>query len=189
MLCGVPPFHAATREAILQKHLTEAPVPMRRRRAVPVSVESAVALALDKQPEVRPFMPDFLNHLWSEAHRPAPRWKRTAVIVCGAALAVSVALLMISGPLVLRSRTSRPLEQATQPPAIKETPASEPSLRGDSPRAATRRSSCANNSPAIMGRAHVTVTPRRRPPARVPPGCGARSSVTPAAGTPSAPSA
>ena len=107
MLCGVPPFHAATREAILQKHLTEAPVPMRRRRAVPVSVESAVALALDKQPEVRPFMPDFLNHLWSEAHRPAPRWKRTAVIVCGAALAVSVALLMIWGPLVLRSRASR----------------------------------------------------------------------------------
>jgi len=32
MLCGVPPFRAATREAILQKHLTEAPVPMRRRR-------------------------------------------------------------------------------------------------------------------------------------------------------------
>jgi len=127
MLCGVPPFRAATREAILQKHLTEAPVPMRRRRAVPASVESAVALALDKQPEVRPFMPDLLNHLWSEAHRPAPRWKRTAVIVCGAAVAVSVALLMVWGPLVLRSRASRPLEQSTQPPAIAKAPASEAS--------------------------------------------------------------
>src|SRR5437867_1313374 len=127
MLCGVPPFHAATREAILQKHLTEAPVPMRRRRAVPVSVESAVALALDRQPEEPPFMPDFLNHLWSEAHRPAPRWKRTAVIVGGAAIAVSVALLMVWGPLVPRSRASRPLEPPTPPPPIKQAPASEPS--------------------------------------------------------------
>ena len=141
MLCGVPPFRAATREAILQKHLTEAPVPMRRRRAVPVSVESAVALALDKQPEVRPFMPDLLNHLWSEAHRPAPRWKRTAVIVCGAAVAVSVALLMVWGPLVLRSRASRPLEQSTQPPAIAKAPASEAS-----PSSATNGSAAARPS-------------------------------------------
>jgi len=29
MLCGVPPFHAKTREAVLAKHLTEAAVPMR----------------------------------------------------------------------------------------------------------------------------------------------------------------
>ena len=141
MLCGVPPFRAATREAILQKHLTEAPVPMRRRRAVPASVESAVALALDKQPEVRPFMPDLLNHLWSEAHRPAPRWKRTAVIVCGAAVAVSVALLMVWGPLVLRSRASRPLEQSTQPPAIAKAPASEAS-----PASATNGSAAARPS-------------------------------------------
>src|SRR3989441_12774411 len=116
-------------------------VPMRRRRAVPVSVESAVALALDKQPEVRPFMPDFLNHLWSEAHRPPSRWKRTAVIVCGAAVAVSVALLMVWGPLVRRSPASRPFEQSTQPPAIAKAPASEAS-----PSSATNGSAAARPS-------------------------------------------
>ena len=128
MLCGVPPFRAATREAVLQKHLTEAPVPMRRRRrAVPVEVESVVALALDKQPESRPFMPDFLNSLVAEAHRPTPRWNRTAVIVRGAAVAASVALLMVWGPLVLRSLASRPPVQPAQPSAIAEAPASVPS--------------------------------------------------------------
>ena len=87
MLCGVPPYRAATREAVLAKHLEETPAPLRRRRrAVPVAVESVVALALDRQPEVRPFMPDFLNSLVAEAHRPTPRWNRTAVIVRGAAV-------------------------------------------------------------------------------------------------------
>src|SRR5437667_12391673 len=86
-------------------------------------------------------MPDLLNHLWSEAHRPAPRWKRTTVIVCGAAVAVSVALLMIWGPLVLRSRTSRPLEQATQPPAIKDVPVSAPSPSSETNGSASARPS------------------------------------------------
>src|SRR5207247_2232183 len=42
MLCGVPPFQAPTRDAVLSKQLTETPTPMRRRRrAIPASVESA----------------------------------------------------------------------------------------------------------------------------------------------------
>jgi len=32
MVCGRPPLRARTREAVLNKHLTETPVPMRRRR-------------------------------------------------------------------------------------------------------------------------------------------------------------
>src|SRR2546422_643600 len=70
MLCGVPPFQAETRDAVLEKHLTEPPPPMRPRRAVPASVESIVTQALDKQPGLRPLMQDVLNGLWSDAHRP-----------------------------------------------------------------------------------------------------------------------
>src|SRR6266702_6831758 len=65
MLCGVPPFQGETREAVLAKHLTETPLPMRqRRRTVPVSVEAVVALALSKVPEPRPPIQAILNRLW-----------------------------------------------------------------------------------------------------------------------------
>src|SRR5439155_1098222 len=77
MLCGVPPFQAETRDAVLEKHLTEPPPPMRPRRAVPASVESIVTQALDKQPGLRPLMQDVLNRLWSDAHRPTSRRIRT----------------------------------------------------------------------------------------------------------------
>src|SRR6266511_2144324 len=47
LLCGVRPFEAATREAVLAKQLKEAPVPIHRRRSnVPGSVQRAVTLAL-----------------------------------------------------------------------------------------------------------------------------------------------
>jgi serine/threonine protein kinase len=73
LLCGVPPFQGETREAVLAKHLTETPVPMRRRRrTVPASVEAVVALALSKVPEPRPPIQTILNRLWEEANRPAP---------------------------------------------------------------------------------------------------------------------
>src|SRR2546430_1358845 len=87
MLCGVPPFQAETRDAVLEKHLTEPPPPMRPRRAVPASVESIVTQALDKQPGLRPLMQDVLNRLWSDAHRPTNRRIRTVAIVGGAAAA------------------------------------------------------------------------------------------------------
>jgi serine/threonine protein kinase len=127
MLCGVPPFQAPTREAVLAKHLTETPVPMRRRqRAVPASVESAVALALYKQPELRPLMQDVLNRLWAEANGPATRWKRTAAIVGGAALAASIAGLVAWSLFAQRPSTPPPLAQPAPPPPAAEAPVSAP---------------------------------------------------------------
>ena len=101
LLCGVPPFEAATREAVLAKQLKEAPVPIHRRRDnVPGSVERAVTLALHKQPESRPLMGDVLNLLWTGAHSPAPRRRRAAVLV-GVALAAVAAGAVTWGVLAL----------------------------------------------------------------------------------------
>ncbi len=126
MLCGVPPFQGETREAVLAKHLTGTPSPMRRqRRTVPVSVESAVALALYKQPDLRPPMHNVVNRLWAEAHAPANRWKRTAAIVGGAAVAASIAALVGWGQFIARAPES-------PPPAPSATPAAEPG-RGTTP--------------------------------------------------------
>ena len=70
MLCGGPPFQGETREAVLTKHLTETPAPMRqRRRTAPASLEAIVALALSKVPEPRPPIQTILNRLWEEANR------------------------------------------------------------------------------------------------------------------------
>ena len=102
LLCGVPPFEAATREAVLAKQLKEAPVPIHRRRNnVPGSVERAVMLALHKQPESRPLMGDVLNLLWTGAHSPAPPRRRVAVIVGGVALAAVAAGAVTWGVLAL----------------------------------------------------------------------------------------
>jgi len=102
LLCGVPPFEAATREAVLAKPLKEAPVPIHRRRNnVPGSVERAVMLALHKQPESRPLMGDMLNLLWTGAHSPASPRRRVAVIVGGVALAAVAAGAVTWGVLAL----------------------------------------------------------------------------------------
>jgi eukaryotic-like serine/threonine-protein kinase len=102
LLCGVPPFQAATREAVLAKQLKEAPVPIHRRRNnVPGSVERAITLALHKQPESRPLMGDVLNLLWTGAHSPAPRRRRATVIVGGVALAAVAAGAVTWGVLAL----------------------------------------------------------------------------------------
>ncbi len=102
LLCGVPPFEAATREAVLAKQLKEAPVPIHRRRSnVPGSVQRAVTLALHKQPESRPLMGDVLNLLWTGAHSTAPPRRRVAVIVGGVALAAVAAGAVTWGVLAL----------------------------------------------------------------------------------------
>jgi eukaryotic-like serine/threonine-protein kinase len=126
MLCGKPPFQAETREAVLAKHLGETPVPMRRRRrAVPGSLESVVALALSKPPNVRPSIQNLLNHLWEEANRPATPWKRKAAIVGGGVLAVSIPLIVGLGLLAPRpSAPPPPVHPA--PPAAARVPISPP---------------------------------------------------------------
>ncbi len=118
MLCGVPPFRAATPEATLAKHLTEAPTPMRRRRrAVPASVSSVVTLALSKRAEGRPLMPNVLNALWQEAHVPAPRWKRRTVILGGAVLAASIPVIVSWGLFMPRPSVVSPLPPQAPPVA------------------------------------------------------------------------
>jgi len=103
LLSGNPPFQGATREAIFAKHVKDAPVAIHRKRdGVPASVSRAVTLALYKQPEARPLMGDILNLLWTGAHGPAPRRKRAAVIVGGAALATVATAAVIWGALALR---------------------------------------------------------------------------------------
>ena len=141
MLCGVPPFQAETRDAVLEKHLTEPPPPMRPRRAVPASVESIVTQALDKQPGLRPLMQDVLNRLWSDAHRPTNRRTRTVAIVGGAALAASLVVVVAWSLLALRPSGPRPLAQpAAPPPTSAQAPGSSPptsSARAAAPPPAT----------------------------------------------------
>jgi serine/threonine protein kinase len=123
MFCGRPPFQAKTREAVLAKHRTEPPVPMRRwRRTVPASVESVVALALSKVPEQRPPIQTILDRLWEEANHPATRWKRMPVIIAGGALAVSIAV--VAGWALLAPAPSAPptLAHPAPPPAAGQAP-------------------------------------------------------------------
>ena len=113
LFCGMPPFQAATSEAVLAKHLTETPVRMSLRRpTVPVVVERIVRRALHKQPEPRPFMTDVLDRLWAEANTPATRWKRTAAVVGGAALTASITVLVAWSMFAPRPSALRSLAQS-----------------------------------------------------------------------------
>jgi serine/threonine protein kinase len=171
MLCGVPPFQAETREALLAKHLTETPAPMRRRRrAVPVSVESAVALALYKQPELRPLMQDILNRLWAEAHGPKTRWKPMAAILGGAALAASIAALAAWSLLAPRPSEPPPVAQPAPPPAVEQVPVTAPP-RPSAPAAETRTLPALRpTTPAVAPSSAARATASRaRPPASPPP--------------------
>ena len=124
LLSGAPPFQGATRAVIFAKHLKDVPVPVHRRRdGIPASVSRAVTLALYKQAEARPLMGDVLNMLWTGAHGPAPRRKRAAVIVGGAALATLASVAVVWGVLALRSPAGSPTAQPTARPVLEPLPA------------------------------------------------------------------
>jgi serine/threonine protein kinase len=170
MLCGAPPLLAATREAVLAKHLAETPEPMRRRRrAIPVPVESIVALALSKEPEQRPPMQTILNLLWEVANSPPTRWKRTAAIVSGAALAASIAGLGTWSLLAPRPSAPPPLAQPAPPPAARQAPVSPPptsSARAvETPAAPAVRAA----TPAVGPAAAARKTPPSALPSAAPP--------------------
>jgi eukaryotic-like serine/threonine-protein kinase len=124
LLCGAPPFQESTREAVLAKHLNEAPAPVRaRRRDAPRSAERAVMLALDKRPESRPLLGHLLNLLWAGAHSPPPRRMRVVAITVAAAVAAVAAGAVTWGVLALRpwepasfTPTARPAPEPAAPP-------------------------------------------------------------------------
>jgi serine/threonine protein kinase len=168
LLSGAPPFQGSTREAIVTKHLKEAPVPVHRRTdGVPVSVSRAVTLTLYKQPEARPLMGDVLNLLWTGAHGPAPSRRRGALIAGGAALAVVAIGAVVGGALALRAPTSSGSTQPIARPAIQSpapTPPAETRKPPASP-AATRETgpaSLTETSPPTV-RAPESAPPTARP--------------------------
>src|SRR2546427_618575 len=135
MFYGRPPFEAATREAVLAKHLTEPPTLPRRRSADLASVERIVTQALAKEPEVRPWMNEILNGLWVEANGPATGWKRPAVIGGGAALVAAITVLVAWGLLGPRPSVLSPVAQSVPPPAAQQAPV-KPSLTPSPPASA-----------------------------------------------------
>ena len=167
MLCGVPPFRAATPEATLAKHLTEAPAPMRRRRrAVPVPVSSVVTLALSKRAEGRPLMPTVLNALWQEAHVPATRWKRRTVIFGGAALAASIPVIVSWGLFMPHPSVVPPLPSPTPPPAAGTPSPAARAVPSSATDAKTRPAPASQApAPAAMRPAPARATPPSAPSA------------------------
>lgn len=173
LLSGAPPFQGSTREAIVAKHLKEAPVPIRRERdGVPASVSRAVTLALYKQPEARPLMGDVLNLLWTGAHGPAPKRTRAVTIAGGSALAVLAIGAVVWGVLALRTPTGSVPAQPTARPAIESPVPTPPAMETRKPTAPPAV------TPRETGRAPVTETP--------PPTVRAPESTAPTA-TPGAP--
>ena len=171
MLCGVPPFQGETREAVLAKHLTATPIPMRqRRRTVPVSVEAVVALALSKVPEPRPPIQAILNRLWEEANRSKTRWKRVHVIIAGCVLATLIAAVVGWSLLTPRLSAPPPLARPTPPPVVEQAPipAASPTS-GASPTEARTEPSPEKATPAVVPSSETRPKPPSAPPLTSPP--------------------
>jgi serine/threonine-protein kinase len=188
MLCGVPPFRAATRAALLAKHQTETPLLLRRRRrAIPSAVEHIIMQALAKRPERRPLMPDLLNPLWAEAHGPTTRWRRTAAIVAGAGVAASIAVII--GWSLFVANVSAPRQAAgpaqpalTQPALPPVAPPEPPALAKPAP------PPVAPPAPPALAKPAPSLVAPPAPPAlaqpALPPAQPAKVSPSPAAPSP-----
>jgi ABC-type uncharacterized transport system substrate-binding protein len=186
MFAGAPPFEAATRDAVTAKHLTEPPPPMSQRHALGTA-ERTVMQALEKDPELRPWMYEMLNGLWEETNvREIHGWNRTAAIVGGGALAASIAAL---GIWVLLGSRQPAAHSAAQPasPRAEQAPVAGRAIASpptNAPPAPRRTESAANPSAPAMGSAPpAAATPATAPaPARTPtPSAEARVAPAPAA--------
>ena len=165
MLCGKPPFQAETREAVLAKHLTETPAPMRRRRrTVPGSLESVVALALSKPPNLRPSIQNVLNLLWEKANPPATRWKRKAAIAGGGVLAASIAVGGAWALLAPSPPAPPPLARPAPPTAVKHVPVSAPAPLAAPSTEVRPAPTLATPIPAVVPPAAASITPPAPPP-------------------------
>jgi len=171
MLCGVPPFQGETREAVLAKHLTETPIPMRqRRRTVPVSLEAVVALALSKVPEPRPPIQTILNRLWEEANRSTIRWKRRGVIIGGGVLATSIAALVGWSLLTPRPSSPPPPARPTPPAVVEQAPIpAAPPTSSASPAETRTEPSPEKATPAVVPSSEARPKPPSAPPLTSPP--------------------
>ena len=192
MFAGAPPFEAATRDAVIAKHLTEPPPPMSRRHALGAA-ERTVMQALEKDPELRPWMSDLLNGLSEETNvREIRGWNRTAAIVGGGALAASIAALGIWMLLGSRQPAAHSAAQpasprAEQAPVAGRAIASAPTNAPPAPR---RTESAANPSAPAMGSAPPTAVTSATvaAPARTPtPTPSAEARVAPAPAAPVSP--
>ena len=192
MFAGAPPFEAATRDAVTAKHLTEPPPPMSQRHALGTA-ERTVMQALEKDPELRPWMYEMLNGLWEETNvREIHGWNRTAAIVGGGALAASIAAL---GIWVLLGSRQPAAHSAAQPasPRAEQAPVAGRAIASpptNAPPAPRRTESAANPSAPVMGSAPpAAVTPATAPaPARTPtPTPSAEARVAPAPAAPVSP--
>ena len=165
LFCGVPPFQAPTREAVLSKHLNEQPTPMHRHRPVPPSVERIVTQALDKDPKRRPLMHEMLNVLWEEpTTRPAAsaatsQWRRMGVIVAATAAAASITMFAAWEWFKPQPSVQSPIAQS-ESAQVKERQTSESTVSAST--TATRAESAARpTAPATVSRSATKPTPPR----------------------------
>src|SRR5262245_4905471 len=184
VFCGGPPCQVSTREAVLAKQPNGTPAPMRRRRALPASMESIVTQALEKDPQLRPWMHEVLNGLWGETNVPVPSngapsgsigWKRAATFVGSAVAAAAAILLMIwglSGPAApvgappSTAKLTLPSPSAPQPPAPPPAVATAPPAKlatSSTPAEDTR----ASVPLALPDRVPRATTPDTRPSPRI----------------------
>ena len=184
LFSGAPPFQAPTRDALIAKHLSEPPPPMAH-RPVAASVQRIVMQALEKDPELRPWIHELLNGLWEEPNvRGARGWKRPAAVGAGVAFAAAIAALGIWGwlaplPPAVHSSVQPKAAPAEQAPPGARTIASPP--------APTRAEPAAKPSaPVMVSGPAMTVTPpsvRQTPPA---PASPSQVSTEPVKATPPA---
>jgi len=139
VFCGGPPFQASTLGTVVAKQPNGTPAPMRRRRALPASMESIVMQALEKDPYRRPWMHEMLNSLWGETTVPVPsngapngsiRWKRVAMFV-GSAVAAAVSIVLTIWGLSGLQSLSR--QSAASAPSVSlRIPSASPTSRSES---------------------------------------------------------
>jgi putative tryptophan/tyrosine transport system substrate-binding protein len=139
VFCGGPPFQASTLGTVVAKQPNGTPAPMRRRRALPASMESIVMQALEKDPYRRPWMHEMLNSLWGETTVPVPsngapngsiRWKRVAMFVGSAVAAAASVVLTIWGLSGLQSLSRQ--SAASAPSVSLRIPSASPTSRSES---------------------------------------------------------